>query len=82
MILKVKHEGDWVIFGEIDKFTGLGFSNDNSGSNSEVYGIKLCSADKGRLFRILQRNGQERIILSFQQSYLLNDEGRTIERIN
>jgi hypothetical protein len=82
MIVKIKHEGDWVIFGEIDKFSGLGFSFDNTGTTSEVYGTKLCSADKGRLFRILQRNGQERIIVSFQQAYLLNDEGKTIERIN
>lgn len=84
MIVKIKDgESNWIMFGEVEE---IYIMNDSIGekdmSRVTVFGVHPTIARTGTLFRIMQSHGMERFILSYDVTYLLNNEGKTIERIN
>lgn len=86
MILKIKYENGWIFY---DQFIKIRYEYkedivkwddklyDVVWNDQETEGCTKYVSIVGRL-----KNGNEFSIASYGTTYLLNDEGKTIERIN
>ena len=84
MIVKIKHKESWVFYDRLSKIryevssitnfisveTDANWVNEDSGTTDAV------------LIHSRKINGEEFIILANEKIYLLNDEGKTIEKLN
>ncbi len=84
MILKVRTEKSWVYFGDVEKAETIVDAQESLLDSCEIYGETSAIQDEkksGKIIRI-ETAKRERFILGFLAVYLLNDEGKTIERLN
>jgi len=81
MILKFYDNGKWIFIDAVETVTKDTTLNELP-QDIEIIGIKnIFDKDKVSLIKASIR-GKDRYLLAFDKVYLLNDEGKTIERIN
>jgi hypothetical protein len=82
MIIKIKHKDSWIFYDELSKVRYETASITNFISiETDANWITEGSTD-AVLIHSRKKNGEEFVILANERTYLLNDEGKTIERLN
>lgn len=84
MIVKIKHKNSWVFYDELSRINYKKVSIvDILKTKNDVEWINEESGSLDSVVMFTRKtNGEEFIIFANEGVYLLNNEGKTIERIN
>ncbi|MCK9520421.1 MAG: hypothetical protein M0R74_15565 [Dehalococcoidia bacterium] len=90
MILKIETSSGWVFYDEIDCLSYRNFPSGEYDAETDLKELidhtegwaKPCLENQKRLISFMNKNqSEESFVVAYSPIYLLNNEGKTIERI-